>query len=388
MRIFDPEHDWFRETVADFVRRHIRPDAERFREQGGIDRRVWLAAGEQGLLGLLIPDEYGGAGAVGDFRFNAVLGEELAAEGLAFASSIGIHTDVVASYLTELTTPEQRARWLPGFCSGELTTAIGMTEPDAGSDLAALRTRADPVDGGWLLSGSKTFITNGLSADLIVVAARTGGGARGISLFVVEDGMDGFTRGRKLSKIGQHEADTAELFFDDTLIPESNLLGDLDRGFEYMMERLPQERLSAACVNVAHARAALHATIAYVKERKAFGRAIGTFQHNRFKIAELVTALDVAECYVDQCLLRHVNGELDSIDAAKAKWWSAEVQNDVLDQCVQLFGGYGYMDEYPVARAWADARITKIWAGSNEIMKEIIGKSLGLGEVYLAGDSR
>jgi alkylation response protein AidB-like acyl-CoA dehydrogenase len=256
-----------------------------------------------------------------------------------------------------------------------------MTEPDAGSDLAALRTSAQRTDEGWKINGAKTFITNGASADLVVVAARTGDGRRDISLFAVEAGTHGFARGDKLHKVGQHEADTSELFFDDMIVPAENLIGDLNGGFSHMMDRLPQERLSTAVVNLAHARAVLETTLEYVVERRAFGRPIGTFQHNRFLLAELVTQVDVAQAYIDACLMAHVSGSLTPVAAAKAKWWSAETQNSVLDACVQLYGGYGYMEEYDVGRAWCDGRVTKIWAGSNEIMKEVIGRDLGLAEL-------
>jgi alkylation response protein AidB-like acyl-CoA dehydrogenase len=301
---------------------------------------------------------------------------------MAYASCFGIHTDIVAPYLTELTTPDQRERWLPGFCDGSRVTAIAMTEPEAGSDLAALRTRGARRNGGWVLTGSKTFITNGLAADLVIVAARTdrGPASQAITLFAVEGDMPGFVRGRKLEKVGQHQADTAELFFEDVFVPDDNVLGEVGRGFVHMMQRLPQERLSAACANVAHAAAALRRTLEYVRERRAFGRAIGTFQANRFALAEMTTLVDVTRAYVDQCLMAHVNGGLSDVEAAKAKWWTADVQNSVIDRCVQLFGGYGYMTEYDVARSWADARVTRIWAGSNEIMKEVIGRSLGLSD--------
>jgi alkylation response protein AidB-like acyl-CoA dehydrogenase len=375
------EHRWFREGVADFVARHLRPHGERFRSAHGFDRDVWLEAGRRGLLGLGIPEHYGGAATdETDFRLNQVLAEELAAEGLAYASCFGIHTDVVAPYLVELTTPEQRERWLPGCCTGEIVTAIGMTEPQAGSDLAGLRTTAERHGGAWTLNGSKTFITNGASADLVVVAARTGKARHQISLFAIEGDMGGFTRGRPLAKVGQHESDTAELFFEDVAVPAENLIGEEDRGFACMMDRLAQERLSAACANVAHARAGLALTFEHARDRRAFGRPIGAFQANRFLLAELSTELDVTQAYVDRCVMAHVSGRLGAVDAAKAKWWSAEVQNRVLDACVQLHGGYGYMEEYAVARAWADARVTKIWAGSNEIMKEIVGRALGFGD--------
>ncbi len=375
--VYEPIHEDFREAVATFVARNVTPAHERWREQGCIDRELWREAGRHDFLGFAVPPELGGSG-VEDYRFNAVLMEELARAGIALASSIGIHTDVIAPYLLELTTPEQRQRWLPAFCSGELVTAIGMTEPSAGSDLAGLQTRARPVDGGWELNGSKTFITNGGSADLVIVAARTGEGRHDISLFAVEAGAPGFNRGRKLDKVGQSEADTAELFFEDLRLGPEQMIGELGRGFAHMMERLPQERVHSAVINVSHAEAALEETLAYVKERHAFGQPIGSFQHNRFLLAELTTELEVTRCYVDRCLADHVAGRCGPVQAAKAKWWSAEVQNRVIDCCVQLLGGYGYMREYAVARAWTDARVTKIWAGSNEVMKEIIGRDLGL----------
>jgi alkylation response protein AidB-like acyl-CoA dehydrogenase len=377
--LFEDEHLWFRESVRHFVQRTILPARERHRVERAIDREVWLEAGSMGFLGLGVPQEYGGSG-VNDFRFNAVLGEELSLAGVAYASAFGIHIDVVCPYLLELTTPEQRERWMPKFVTGEHITAIGMTEPEAGSDLAGLRTTATPTGDDWAINGSKTFITNGSRADLVVVAARTGTGRRDISLFLVEGDTPGFTHGTPLHKVGQAEADTAELFFSDAHVPAENLLGELNRGFTHMMERLPQERLSAAISNVAHAGGVVESTLAYVKERKAFGRSVGSFQHSRFLLAELVTQLDVAQAFVDRCVEAHVAGRLTAVDAAKAKWWSAEMQNRVLEACVQLHGGYGYMQEYEVARAWCDARVTTIWAGSNEIMKEVIGRDLGLGE--------
>jgi alkylation response protein AidB-like acyl-CoA dehydrogenase len=377
--LFEDEHLWFRESVRHFVQRTILPARERHRVERAIDRDVWLEAGSMGFLGLGVPQEYGGSG-VSDFRFNAVLGEELSLAGVAYASAFGIHTDVVCPYLLELTTAEQRERWMPKFVTGEHISAIAMTEPEAGSDLAGLRTTATPAGDGWAINGSKTFITNGSRADLVVVAARTGTGRRDISLFLVEGDTPGFTHGTPLHKVGQAEADTAELFFSDAQVPAENLLGELNRGFTHMMERLPQERLSAAISNVAHAGGVVESTLAYVKERKAFGRSVGSFQHSRFLLAELVTQLDVAQAFVDRCVEAHVAGRLTAVDAAKAKWWSAEMQNRVLEACVQLHGGYGYMQEYEVARAWCDARVTTIWAGSNEIMKEVIGRDLGLGD--------
>ncbi|MBK5220646.1 MAG: acyl-CoA dehydrogenase family protein [Thermoleophilia bacterium] len=381
--LFEPEHEHFRESVRTFLDRHVIPNHLRWREQRRIDREAWTEAGRHDFLGISMPAELGGGG-VDDFRFNVVLSEELAAIGLALASSFGIHTDVVAPYLSELASEQQQQRWVPAFCSGELVTAIGMTEAGAGSDLAAIRTTASREGEDWLLSGSKTFITNGMSADLVVVAARTGEASRAISLFAVEAASPGFERGRKLEKAGQPEADTAELFFENVRLPADALLGEVDRGFAAMMERLPQERLHTAVSNVAHAGAALASTLVYVKDRRAFGRPVGSFQSSRFLLAELATELDVTQAYVDRCVELHVEHRLSPIDAAKAKWWSAEVQNRVIDACVQLHGGYGYMTEYDVTRAWLDARVSKIWAGSNEIMKEIIGRDLGLGDPHPA----
>jgi long-chain-acyl-CoA dehydrogenase len=377
--LYSADHEAFRQSAHEFVERSLKPRAQQFIEARVIDREVWLEAGKQGLLGLEVPEAYGGS-AAGDYRFNAVLAEELSKFTAAASSCFGIHADCVAPYLVDLGTEEQKERWLPGFCSGEIITAIAMTEPSGGSDLAALKSAAVRDGDDWILNGSKTFITNGFQADLVVVAARTSPekGARGISLLGVETGMPGFERGRKLDKVGQLESDTAELFFTDVRIPAANVIGEVDRGFIAMMERLPQERVGGAVSNTAHAQQILLETIAYTKERKAFGQPIGSFQHNKFLMAELVTKLDVTQAYVDDCVEAHADRKLTAIDAAKAKWWSAEVQNEVLDACVQLYGGYGYMNEYRVARAWRDARVTKIWAGSNEIMKELIGRDLGL----------
>ena len=377
--IFEGVHEQFRQSVALFVERELRRHHDEIIANHGIKREAWLAAGEHGLLGLGVHDHYGGS-ATGDYRFNAVLHEELAKLGIGFASCFAIHFDVVAPYLIELTTEEQRERWLPGFCTGEIVTALAMTEPSGGSDLAALRTTARRAGGDFILDGSKTFITNGGSADLVIVAARTDPTqlSKGITLFAVEAGTPGFVRGRVLDKVGQPESDTAELFFDSLRLPAENVLGEVNRGFAHMMERLPQERLGAAISNVANARAILDETLLYVKERHAFGQPIGSFQHNKFLLAELDTKLDVTQAHLDQAIAAHVAHELSAIDAAKAKWWSSDVQNEVLDACVQLYGGYGYMRESRVARAWMDARVTKIWAGSNEIMKELIGRDLGL----------
>ena len=377
--IYGPEHEDFRASVSEFVERTLKPRAEQMLEVKSIDRDIWKEAGSQGLFGLDIPEEFGGMGAE-DYRFNAVSAEVINGFNAAVGSCFGIHSDVCPPYIVDLGTQEQKERWLPAMAAGEKICAIAMTEPGGGSDLAALKTNAVRDGDDWILNGSKTFITNGYQADLVIVATRTDPtkGAKGITLFMVEDGMEGFTRGRKLDKVGQEESDTAELFFQDVRVPDSNRIGDEGMGFIAMMQRLPQERVGAAAANVAHAKQILLETIEYAKERKAFGQAIGSFQHNKFKLAEMVTAIEVAEAYVDDCIEAHAKGELTAVDAAKAKWWSAQVQNDVLDHCVQIYGGYGFMNEYRVARAWRDARVTKIWAGSNEIMKELIGRDLGL----------
>ena len=377
--LYGPEHEELRSTAREFLQRNVVPRMEEFIAARALPRDFWAEAGKQGLLGLHVPDAWGGGGSE-DYLFGTVVSEEFAKVSAAVASCFGIHAGVVAPYLVELTTEEQKARWLPRFCTGEMVTAIAMTEPSGGSDLAALLTTAVRDGDDWVLNGSKTFITNGYGADLVIVAARTDPTkrARGITLFAVETGMEGFTRGRKLDKVGQTESDTAELFFADVRVPDANRIGEEGQGFIHMMERLVQERVGAAVSNTWHARAILDETIEYVKERKAFGQSVGSFQHNKFKVAELVTSMDVTIAFVDQCVAAHAVGELSAADAAKAKWWSAQVQNDVLDECVQLYGGYGYMNEYRVARAWRDARVTKIWAGSNEIMKELIGRDLGL----------
>ncbi|MBC9226294.1 MULTISPECIES: acyl-CoA dehydrogenase family protein [Aeromicrobium] len=376
--IYSADHEDFRASCAAFLDKHARPFSEEFVSAKAFPREFWTAAGAEGFLGLEIPEEFGGAGA-GDFRFNAVLAEELSKITAALASCVGIHTDIATPYIVDLGTQEQKERWLPGCADGTILTAIGMTEPSGGSDLAALRTTAVRDGDQWVINGSKTFITNGFSADLVLTAVRTSPekGAKGITLFAIEATDEGFSRGRKLDKVGQEESDTAELFFENVRVGDDRVIGEVDRGFIYMMERLPQERLSCAVSNVAHAKQILLETIQYCHDRKAFGQSIGSLQHNKFLLAELVTQIEVAEAYVDAAVAAHAQRTLTSTDAAKAKWWSSQVQNEVLDHCVQLHGGYGFMNEYRVARAWRDARVTKIWAGSNEIMKELIGRDLG-----------
>jgi alkylation response protein AidB-like acyl-CoA dehydrogenase len=377
--LFEPDHDAFREMVRGFMDRFVVGRHEQWEKAGIVDREVWVEAGKQGMLGTDVPEEYGGGG-VPDFRYNVVLDEEIirvGATGLGF----GLHNDIVGPYLLTLSTEEQKRRWLPGFCSGEIITAIAMSEPGAGSDLQRLRTHATRDGDDWILSGSKTFITNGINADLVLVVARTdpdADGARGLSLLAVERGMPGFERGRNLDKIGMKAQDTAELFFDEVRVPAANLVGQQHRGFVHLMENLPQERLSIAVVAVAACEAVLALTLDYAKTRQAFGRPIGSFQHSRFLLAELATQTTVARTYVDECVRVHQRGELTVQDAAMAKWWTTDLQNKVADACLQLHGGYGYMTEYPVAKAWLDGRVQSIYGGTNEIMKEIVGRGLGL----------
>jgi alkylation response protein AidB-like acyl-CoA dehydrogenase len=375
--VFGADHEEYRGVVREFVKRDLAPKVADHRAAHSIDRQSWLRAGEQGLLGFFIPDEFGGAGYT-DFRFNAVQGEELATLGYAYASAFGINTDIVAPYLLELGTQEQKKRWLPDYAAGRTIAAMAITEPGAGSDVLGIRTTATRVDSGWLLSGAKTFITNGSSADLIVVAAKSEEAkpSRAISLLVVETAHSPVGRGGSLDKVGQTEAETSELFFDNVFVPADNLLGQPGAGFGYMVERLAQERLSCAIASLAHARVALDDTISYTRQRSAFGQPIGDFQATRFRLADCRTMLDVTSAFVDQCLAAHVAGELTPVDAAKAKLAATEVQNKVIDHCLQLHGGYGYMREYNIARAWQDARVTRIFGGTSEVMREIIGRAL------------
>ncbi|GAB3485623.1 acyl-CoA dehydrogenase family protein [Nocardiopsis coralliicola] len=374
--LFEAEHDLFRETAAGFLAKEVAPFHAQWEQDGIVPRDVWTKAGALGLLGLGVPEEYGGSG-VRDYRFNAVLGEEICA---AHASGLGftLQNDVIAPYLVDLTDDAQKQRWLPGFSSGELISAIAMTEPGAGSDLQGLQTTAVRDGDSYVINGQKTFITNGINADLVIVVARTDpdAGAHGFSLLVVERGAEGFERGRNLDKIGLKAQDTAELFFTDVRVPAENLIGTAGQGFIHLMEKLPQERLSIAVAATAGAEAMLAQTVAYCKERTAFGRPIGKFQNTRFVLAELATEVDLARTYVDRAITLLNRGELTVEDAAKAKWWTTELVNRVADRCLQLHGGYGYMMEYPVAKAWQDARIQSIFGGTTEIMKEIVGRSL------------
>jgi acyl-CoA dehydrogenase len=373
--IFTADHLAFGELVRAFIEKEIAPHHARWEAAGVVDRSVWQAAGNAGLLGFFVDERYGGGG-VADLRYNAILTEELARAG-ATGPAFGLHNDIIGPYLTDLTTEEQKQRWLPGFCSGEIITAIAMSEPGAGSDLQGITTTARRDGDSYVLNGQKTFISNGILADLVIVVARTDpeAGHRGISLLVVERGMAGFERGRNLDKIGQKAQDTAELFFADVRVPAANLLGEEGQGFLYLMRNLPYERLSIAVAAMAAAETIFAQTLAYVQQRKAFGRPIGSFQNSRFVLAELATELRIGRTFVDRCL---IDQQLSAETAAMAKWWCTELQVRVVDRCLQLHGGYGYMMEYPVAKAYQDSRVQTIYGGTTEIMKEVIGRSLGL----------
>ncbi len=377
-QLFDADHDAFRETARAFCDKEIVPHHDAWEEAGIVPREVWTAAGQAGLLGFMMPEQYGGGGAR-DFRFNAVVIEELTrarASGVGFA----IHTDINSAYLLDYATDEQKARWLPGFCSGRTITAIAMTEPGAGSDLQGIQTTARRDGDHYVLNGQKTFISNGILADLVIVVAKTdpAAGAQGISLLVAERGMPGFERGRNLDKIGLKAQDTAELFFDNVKVPVENLLGEEGKGFVYLMEKLPQERLAIAVVAAAACENLLATTLEYVKDRKAFGRPIGSFQNSRFVLAEIATETQIARVFVDRCIQELNAGTLTVAEAAMAKWWTTELQKKVVDRCLQLYGGYGFMTEYPIAKAYLDTRIQTIYGGTTEIMKEIIGRTMGV----------
>ena len=376
--IYTEDHEDFRAAVRSWLERDVIPNSEQYIKDKALPREFWLKAGENGFLGLAIPEEYGGAGA-DDFRFNAVLAEEMAKVNAALPTCVGIHSDITAPYLVEPGTEEQKKKYLPQVASGECLLAIGMTEPSGGSDLAALKTTAVRDGDEWVINGSKTFITNGFSCDLVITAVRTAPelGPKGITLFAIPADAPGFSRGRKLDKVGMEESDTAELFFENVRLGDDAIVGELNKGFIHMMVKLAQERIACAVANTAHAKQILEETIKYAHDRQAFGQSIGKFQHLKFWMAELTTQIEVCEAYMDKCVEAHCKGELTAVDAAKAKWWSSQAQGEVLDACVQIHGGYGFMNEYRVARAWRDARVTKIWAGSNEIMKELIGRELG-----------
>jgi alkylation response protein AidB-like acyl-CoA dehydrogenase len=375
--IYIQEHEDFRHAVREFLEREVVPHHDQWEKDGQVSREVWTKAGAQGLLCFDVDEEYGGAG-VQDFRYNMVVAEEISRVG---ASGLGfpVHTDVIVPYVSSLGTDEQKRRWLPGLVSGDLISAIAMTEPGAGSDLQGIRTSAVDKGDHYVLNGSKTFISNGIMSDLVIVVARTNpdAGHQGISLLVVERGMDGFERGRNLEKVGLKAQDTAELFFDNVHVPKENLLGEEGSGFISLMNNLPQERVSIAAIAVAACEHVLQLCLDYAKEREAFGRPIGKFQHNRFLLAEMATEVHIARVFVNDCVLKLNAGEVDTSLASMAKWWTTELQKKVVDQAVQLFGGYGYMMEYPVARAFVDSRIQTIYGGTTEVQKEIIGRMLG-----------
>jgi alkylation response protein AidB-like acyl-CoA dehydrogenase len=377
--IFEEEHRIFRDSFHSFVKQEIVPFHGEWEEKGVVPRGLWREAGKHGFLCMDVPEEYGGAG-VQDFRYNTIIAEELMRAG-ATGPGFGLQSDIVAPYLLRYASDEQKRRWLPGMVSGEIITSIAMSEPNTGSDLAGVQTSAVRRGDCYILNGAKTFITNGILNDLAVVVARTSRDARphdAMSLLVVERGMAGYERGRKLHKMGMHAQDTAELFFNNVAVPAANLLGEEGQGFRYLMQQLPQERLSVAVAAQAGAEAAFEWTLAYCKERKAFGKPIGSFQNSRFKLAEMKTKLEVTRVFVDRCVMELNAGALTTEEASMAKWWTTDLQKWVVDECVQLHGGYGYMMEYPIAKAYIDQRAAPIYAGTNEIMKEIIGRGMGL----------
>lgn len=376
-RIFEEEHEMFRDAARSFLIKEIQPHADRWNEQEIVDREAFEKAGEQGFLCMWAGEKYGGAG-VADFRYEQILLEENARYG-DVGFFMFLHSRLVGPYIGELGTEEQKARWLPKCVSGENILAIAMTEAGAGSDVSAIRSRAEDKGDHFLLNGSKTFISNGILADLVIVAARTDPDHRhGLSLLVVERGMEGFERGRNLKKMGMHSQDTAELFFNNVKVPKENLLGERDRGFYHLMHFLAEERLLSAVGSLANAEAAFAVTLEYASQREAFGRKIAEFQVNRFKFADMRIEMDVAQAFIDHCVMEHNAGRLTAEDAAKAKLFATELEDRVTDHCVQLHGGNGYMDEYPVSRMYTAARVSRIYAGSSEIMREIVARSIGL----------
>jgi alkylation response protein AidB-like acyl-CoA dehydrogenase len=375
--IFEQEHAMFREAVRRFVEKAIKPHHARWESEGIVPREVWRKAGDLGFFGMAVPEEYGGGG-VNDFRYNAILLEELAAAG-ATGPGFAVHNDIVIPYILHYATEEQKRRWLPGLCSGACITAIGMSEPATGSDLAGVRTTAIRQGDHYVVNGQKTFISNGILNDLVVAVVKTDPEERhkGISLLVIERGMAGYERGRNLEKIGRQAQDTAELFFHNVKVPVTNRLGEEGQGFRYLMEQLPQERLAIGVAAVAACEAALAMTMQYCHERTAFGQAIGKFQNSRFLLAEMKTEIQIARVFIDRCILDLNAGTLTAEEAAMAKWWTTELETRVMDRCVQLHGGYGYMLEYPISKFYLDARVQTIYGGTTEIMKELIGRSMG-----------
>ena len=378
--IFEEDHELFRDTFKQFVEKEMVPYNEIWEENGIVDRELFQKAGESGFLGIDLPEKFGGGG-INDYRFNQIMGEEFDLAGVATAGSgIGLHNDICLPYFKEYCNDEQMERWMPGLTNGSLITAIAMSEPGTGSDLASISTTAVKDGESYVLNGAKTFISNGINSDLVVVAAKTQPESRhrGISLLIVERDMKGFERGRNLEKVGRHSQDTAELFFTDVRVPSENLLGEENQGFYYMMFNLPQERLNIAVSAVAGTQYAFNITLDYIKERHAFGQPVGSFQNSRFKMAEIATELEFAWAFIDKCSLALTKGELSAEEAAMAKWWTTEFQKRAIDECLQLHGGYGYMDEYPISRLWRDGRVQSIYGGTTEIMKEIVGRNLGL----------
>jgi alkylation response protein AidB-like acyl-CoA dehydrogenase len=378
--LFDDEHEAFRETVRRWLAREVVPHNQVWERAGIVPRSLFKSAGEHGLLGFNVPEEYGGQG-IDDFRFNVVLQEEFQRAGVNAATlGIVLHNDTCLPYFLRFTNEEQKRRWLPGIVGGDLITAIAMTEPDAGSDLAGIQTSAVRRGDSFIVNGAKTFITNGINSDLVITAVRTDAASRhgGISLLVVESGTPGFERGRRLEKIGIHAQDTAELFYNDVNVPASNLLGGPGAGFRYLMQNLAKERMSIAATGMAAARQALVWTVEYARQRTVFGKSLGSFQNTRFVLAELATAIEVAQAFFDRCVKDLNRNELAPDRAAMAKYWCTELHQRVSDRCLQLFGGYGYMTEYPIARSFVDARVTTIYGGTSEVMKEIVARSLNL----------
>ncbi|WP_249010611.1 acyl-CoA dehydrogenase family protein [Conexibacter sp. DBS9H8] len=378
--IFEDEHHAYRESFATFLQREVVPHYEEYEAAGIVPRELFTKLAEHGFLAMAVPTEYGGEG-VDDMRFNAVLGEEAARAMVANAfAGPQVHTDLCLPYILKGANDEQKARWLPAIAKGEKILAIAMTEPGTGSDLAGIKTRARRDGDHYVVNGAKTFITNGINSDQVITAVLTDpdAGHGGISLIVIDSDSPGFSRGKKIAKIGQHASDTAELFFDDCIVPAENLLGDEGTGFFQMVDKLVPERLTLAISSLAGAERALEITLDYVKERKAFGRAIGSFQNSRFVLAELQTKLTITRTFVDSLIDRHTRGEVTVPEAAMAKWWTTDLLGEVTDKCLQLHGGYGYTEEYPISRAWVDARVNRIYAGTNEIMKELIGRTMGL----------
>ena len=376
--IFEPEHEHFRESVRNFLSAQAAPFADEWEDAGVVPRAFWRAAAEQGMVGFEMPEKYGGLG-LQDFRFNAVINEEVIYTG-SVGDGFMMQNDILAPYLLELTNDEQKARWLPSFTRGDLIGALAMSEPGAGSDLQGMKSTAKRDGDHYVINGAKTFVTSGIVADLVIVAARTkpDGGKDGFSLIAVERDTPGFERGRKLEKSGRWAQDTAELFFDDARVPVENRLGEEGMGFPYLMINLSRERLAMAVNAVAACEHALEITLPYVKDRPHSARPIGSFQANRFALAELVTKTEAARAYVDRCIAALLADELTPAEAAGAKAWTTDLQWEVVDRCVQLHGGYGYMREYEVSRLWRDARVQRIYGGTNEIMYEIVGRSLGL----------